>query len=261
MLSGAAGRKAAFAVEGMMDAPVSFGCGVNSIAMVILLANEGWRGPILFADTGTEWPETYVYLNYFEDEWLAPSELTVIRIGAGYRRGLAKMSLIEYCEYYRVTPFAGARWCTSRWKTEPIERWCIENGWTLADTLLGIATEESHRLPLRERPLVDRGLNRDDCARLIVAEGLQLPRKSGCYICPFQRKSQWRELLEKHPDLYERAARMEEVATERRAIGKGGTANIAAGGDFSLREFAERIEAQPTMLNLAEYYQPCLCRL
>lgn len=38
---------------------VSFGAGVNSTALAILLVNEGWRGPIVFADPGAEWPETY----------------------------------------------------------------------------------------------------------------------------------------------------------------------------------------------------------
>jgi hypothetical protein len=32
---------------------LSFGGGVNSVALAILLVNEGWRGHIVFADTGT----------------------------------------------------------------------------------------------------------------------------------------------------------------------------------------------------------------
>ena len=31
---------------------LSFGGGVNSTALAILLINEDWRGPIVFADTG-----------------------------------------------------------------------------------------------------------------------------------------------------------------------------------------------------------------
>lgn len=36
----------------MANELISFGAGVNSVAMTILLVNEGWRGPIVFCDTG-----------------------------------------------------------------------------------------------------------------------------------------------------------------------------------------------------------------
>jgi len=35
-------------------AMLSFGAGVNSTALAILLINEGWRGPIVFADPGCD---------------------------------------------------------------------------------------------------------------------------------------------------------------------------------------------------------------
>ncbi len=31
--------------------PISYGAGVNSTALAILLVNEGWRGDIVFVDT------------------------------------------------------------------------------------------------------------------------------------------------------------------------------------------------------------------
>jgi len=197
--------------------PISFGCGVNSVAMTILLVNEGWRGPILFADTGTEWPETYEYLDYFNN-WLKSKGLEITIVGGEWRidKKVKEMSLIEYCEHYRITPFPRVRWCTKMWKTEPLERWCEAHNYKLADTLIGIAANEAHRQPERIRPLVERGIDRDGCIKIIQDEKLEIPRKSTCWICPFQSKKQWRELLEKYPDLFERAVNLEQAAIERR---------------------------------------------
>ena len=44
---------------------LSFGAGVNSTALAILAVNDGWRGEIVFADTGCENPETYCWMDYF----------------------------------------------------------------------------------------------------------------------------------------------------------------------------------------------------
>jgi len=199
--------------------PISFGCGVNSVAMTIMLVNEGWRGPILFADTGTEWPETYEYLDYFNN-WLKSKGLEITIVGGEWRidKKVKAMSLIEYCEHYRITPFPRVRWCTKMWKTEPLERWCEAHNYKLADTLIGIAANEAHRQPERIRPLVERGIDRDGCIKIIQDEGLKVPRKSGCWLCPLQSKGQWRELWEKHPDLFNRASRLEQLADARRRL-------------------------------------------
>ena len=45
----------------------SFGCGVDSVAGLLLNSNYD---EIIFADTGSELPETYAYLDYFEKKLL-----------------------------------------------------------------------------------------------------------------------------------------------------------------------------------------------
>jgi len=236
--------------------PLSLGAGVNSIALVVLLVGEGWHGPIVMAATGCEWPETDAYVDTFK-LWLADRDLAVTMLGPEWRRGKKRMALIDYCEHYRVTPFAGARWCTSMWKIAPIHAWCTANDHDPATLLIGISAEESRRQPDKVRPLVDRGLDRNACARIIQAAGLEVPRKSSCWLCPFQSPRQWRDLLERHPDLFERAARLEEASTERRAAGKGGNSFFDPGGKMSLRQFAQ----QGTLFSGLDYYVPCMCRL
>ena len=61
----------------------------------------------------------------------------------------------------------------------------------------------------RSFPLAERGIDRKGCEEIIRAAGIPMPRKSGCFVCPFQRRSQWMELREKHPDLFMKALALE----------------------------------------------------
>jgi len=244
-----------------MSELISFGAGVNSTAMTIMLVNQGWSGPIVMSDPGVEWPETYCYLTYFEREWLAPRGLAVTILGADYRAlgpGRDPRTLIEYCEHYRVTPFPAQRWCTAGWKTDVLDHWCAANG--NPTQLVGMAADEAHRQKGRACPLIDRGIDRKGCIKIIQAEGLDVPQKSGCWICPFMGKRQWHELYRRHPDLFERAARLEEAATERRGI------RSSIHRDFTLRELEVQFRDQGAFLGDDEMdslleYRPCICSL
>jgi hypothetical protein len=44
---------------------------------------------------------------------------------------------------------------------------------------------------------------------------LPVPRKSGCFLCPNQRKAQWIELFMDFPDLFKQAEEIEKNARER----------------------------------------------
>jgi hypothetical protein len=230
--------------------------------MTILLVNEGWRGPIVFADTGCEWPDTYDYMERFEREWLAPRGMGIERLGEAYRAlvpGRDRRSLIAFCEDYAATPFPATRWCTQGWKTDPINHWAKAQGITVQH--VGIAADESHRQPTKSRPLCERGITRQGCVEIIQAEGLDVPQKSGCWICPFQRHEQWRELWRRYPDLYERAARLEELSTARRG---GVVTMLDPSQRYTLRQRLTIIEQQTTMFDDSELddlliYKPCLC--
>ena len=232
---------------------LSFGAGVNSTALAILLIENGWRERIVFADTGTEWPETYCFMRYFEDAYLRPHGFEIATLGAESREKWFKMSLIEHCEAHAVVPFMGARWCTSEYKVSPLERF---NG---NRCLVGIAYEEAHRQPTRVRPLVDWGIDRDECVRIIQAADLSVPRKSGCWICPAQTRRQWRELWKDHPDLYARAEVLEKATSERR----GQACRIEARNELTLAQMRADFESQIEMFDTDDYraYQPCVCGL
>lgn len=61
-------------------------------------------------------------------------------------------------------------------------------------------------------PLQEWDFNRKACADIIRNEGLEVPPKSSCFFCPAMRRREILDLRENHPDLYERALRLERQA-------------------------------------------------
>jgi hypothetical protein len=251
-------------VEKAMSEMVSFGAGVNSVAMTIMLVNDGWRGPIVFADTGGEWPETYCYLRTFEDEWLRPRGLEVTRVSVETHPELYKdkrltgdINTLEAFSLSRgIVPILASRWCTVMFKRDPLVNWRMAHN--LDMTCLGISASEPRRVrddPNVRYPLYEEGITRGGCRRIIQAEGLEQPIKSGCFFCPGQRLDNWRRLYYEHPDLYERAALMEETASAH--CQKWATLDPH---QISLREHARRRWKGQTMMDLSEWL-PCLCTL
>jgi len=197
---------------------LSHGGGVNSWALYLWLMDQGevpGEGfEAVFVDHGTDWPETYEYMN--------------MMIGRGYPVTVIKpdiggiSSLYDYCLKYTMIPRRNLRWCTEKFKVKTIspyiKRPCIET--------IGFDVDEDHRR-LRmvgkaeveqDFPLIAAGIDRGGCVDIIKRHGLPVPKKSGCYICPFQGRKQWIELREKHPDLFCKAKHLEELCNERRAV-------------------------------------------
>lgn len=243
---------------------ISFGAGVNSVAMAIMLVNEGWRGPIVFADTGGEWPETYCYLEYFQREFLERHGLKVTTVlpkthTALYddkRLGTLADTLEEYCLKRGVIPLLAVRWCSMQFKRNPLENWRKASG--IDRACLGISASEPQRkrddLAVRY-PLVEQGITRGECRRIIQRAGLDQPIKSGCFFCPGQNLDNWRRLYHDHPDLYERAIALEDNASER--CQKWATLDTHG---ISLRQHAKRRWQGQMQMDLSAWL-PCVCRL
>ena len=231
-------------------AMLSFGAGVNSTALAILLINEGWKGPLVFADTGCEWPETYDFMAMFEQEWLKQRGFEVVRISPSltpqfYRESDAGMTVLTYCERRRMVPLAHRRWCTVRFKIKPLEKWQEAN--KCPSKLLGIASDEARRSKGFTRPLVDRQIGRKECKEIIAYAGLPVPPKSGCYICPMQKVSEWRKLWRLHPDLFARAMALEENAVAKHRAAGAWPKSLDPSGKTMLRQRLLGFESQIEM--------------
>jgi 3'-phosphoadenosine 5'-phosphosulfate sulfotransferase (PAPS reductase)/FAD synthetase len=235
---------------------LSFGGGVNSVAMMLMLLDQKAEFEAIFVDHGTDWPKTYEYFEMFQD-WLDVNGHKPITVLKPDISGFS--NLYDYCFNYKITPSGIKRWCTTRFKIEVIHKY-VERPCFM---LMGIDSGEEHRAKIsmedgieKRYPLIEHEVDRYGCEKIIRSHGLPLPKKSGCYICPYMRRSQWQELRRVHPDLFCRAENLERMASERR-ISKGKNAiTIAASG----KSLSAIIDDQPNLFE-ADDYPPCECGL
>lgn len=188
---------------------IAWGAGVDSTAMIIEMVRLGERiDHVLFADTGSEKPETYAYLPIFM-AWLAERSIpvTIVRYEPQRFKNYPPYRTLDENVLSNGTlpsvSFAGGS-CSVKWKQEPQAKWaksyqpaidawaagqlvvkCIGFDTSRADNRRfekrkGVHTDEHYiyRYPLREW-----GWNRSDCEAAIRAAGLPVPVKSACYMC------------------------------------------------------------------------------
>lgn len=236
---------------------LSFGGGVNSVALMVLLLRE--RLPLdgaVFADTGGEVPETYTYLEVAKDHLRRHGvSLTVVS-----KRG---RTLYETAWERRVFPSAIWRWSTRDHKVTPILHHYRSLGGHV-NQYLAIAWDEIERMKdsrvdyvTNVYPLVDRRMTRADCVALIQDAGLPTPPRSACYFCPFNSAERWLWLYENHPDLYAKAMALEEHSKHFPSQRLTDQA-FRERTDLSLRTLAEIFHngQEPSVLPAVEQ-QPC----
>ncbi|MFG2976247.1 phosphoadenosine phosphosulfate reductase [Streptomyces sp. NPDC048331] len=121
----------------------------------------------------------------------------------------------------------GTRSCTADFKIKVIAKELKRRGATKGQPAtigIGISVDEIHRANNRRTepheeivyPLLDLGLRRTDCVRIIREAGLPVPPKSSCYFCPFHRPETWHDQRRDEPDLFEKSCQLEELLNARR---------------------------------------------
>lgn len=190
---------------------VAWGAGRDSTAMIIELIARGepidW---VLFADTGAEKPQTYVFVFIFM-QWLRERGVpcSIVRnVTRKFKHWPRYTTLEENCLTNATFPslaFGGHR-CSMKWKIEPQDQWTEQ--WSLAQEawangcrvvkLIGYdcspqdsrryAEREGHEDPKRRfryrYPLREWGWTLEDCIACIERAGLPVPPKSSCFFCP-----------------------------------------------------------------------------
>lgn len=226
---------------------ISYGGGVQSSALCVLAAtgrlDEVMGGPIdaaLFSNVGedSEYPATLSYVRDVMQPWAAERGLQVIELNRRKRDGsvetlwgrLMKPDSRSLPIPVRMSNGApGKRSCTYDFKIAVVGKWLKQHGACAADpavVAIGISTDEYQRANSKKvepyeqpkYPLLDLGLDRNDCIRIIADAGLPIPPKSSCFFCPFHRPTMWAEMRRDQPALFERAQLLEDTLNERRAM-------------------------------------------
>ncbi|MCB8882930.1 phosphoadenosine phosphosulfate reductase [Acidisoma cellulosilytica] len=219
---------------------VAYGMGVDSTAMLIGLRNRKVRiDLILFADTGSEKPETMAYLPVIQD-WLAAQAMPPVTVIKRTSPRAGDTSLHGECLRKSVLPSLayGGHSCSLKWKVDPQWRYTQRFfGWDrrrqswphgpYVTKLIGYdaGPRDSRRQanaagkwPPGHRyryPLGEWGWTRELCAEVIAAEGLSAPVKSACWMCPASKRAEVDWLAAEHPDLADAAIEMERRAHAR----------------------------------------------
>lgn len=218
-----------------MTAPlvVSYGMGVDSTAMLVGMQQRGIRPDmIVFADPGSEHPDTYAYADVI-DEWLARvdfPERTVVRYKVQRPKHGHYSTIEENCLVNATLPsiaFGGRKACSSKWKGEPIDAHVARTYATVitAGVIVRRAIGydagpcDSKRGGVQAEgpwewiyPLREWGWDRDRCISEIDAAGLPVPPKSACFFCPSTKPAELIQLARNYPHLARRAVEMEDRA-------------------------------------------------
>ena len=223
---------------------VSFGGGVQSVALLVLAAQQRVEfRTFLFANVGddSENPATLAYLRTVAVPFAAAHGLALHELRRQRRDGstetlherLTRPGSRSLPIPVRMASGApGTRSCTTDFKIRVIGRWLKQHGanpTTPATVAVGLSIDEWHRITNRrvepyERvvyPLLDLRLSRAACVGVIRAAGLPVPDKSACYFCPLARPSRYATMRRDNPDLFHRACELETLLNRRRTgLGK-----------------------------------------
>lgn len=196
---------------------LAFGIGVQTVAEMV--RNHKSYKYLVFSDTGDEKPETYHYLITYVLPFVKANNINFVVVKNG-----KYISLYDYCFVHRQVPMRNFRWCTDKFKRQPINKFIKSLGATKQNPVIkamGISADEIERIngdksqdkePKYVKlsyPLIEANLTREDCKKIIIESGLPVPVKSGCWYCPFARKEEWRRLKIDKPEYFDLAVKLE----------------------------------------------------
>lgn len=171
---------------------VAFSGGKDSTAMALRLAELGESFTLLFTETGNEIPALHDHIAN-----------VVERTGARLVRPPNK-SLAEWIEFYNALPNWRMRWCTRQIKIEPCIAYLLRRpGSTLH---VGLRADEEEREGLYgpyatyRYPLREWGWGVEDVVAYNESQGVSVPDRTDCAVCPYQRLGEWYRLWRDHPE-------------------------------------------------------------
>ncbi|MET8981703.1 hypothetical protein ABZX85_39530 [Streptomyces sp. NPDC004539] len=204
---------------------LSLGAGVQSTTLLLLSAigELPKLDYAIFADTGWEPEAVYRHLDEVERRVARPANIPILRVPSGNIRsdaldpGHRFASMPLYILNRDGSPGMTRRQCTGEYKIKPIKREVrrilgysyparVPRG-VYVEQWIGISTDEFHRAKdsdvkytRHSFPLIDLGLSRQDCIKLLADHGWESTPKSACLGCPFHGNAQWRQIRDESPE-------------------------------------------------------------
>lgn len=260
---------------------LSYGGGTNSLGLALAAHARGLRPDlVIFADTGSERPETYAHLDAVLTPWLASVGWPALTVVRWVRADGTFTPLDRYYLGRRELPSAayGFAGCSDKFKRQPLDRAvgahplvtaAHERG-EVVERWVGYDAGEAHRVrrladaPDRHlyrwrAPLVEWGIDREDCRDIIAAAGLPQPGKSACWCCPHSTRSEVYDLSRRHPDLFARAVELERAAAVKRAEQDIGGGIVGLGRSFAWEPLGAQLCLLPPPPDELAQSVPCGC--
>lgn len=189
---------------------LSYGGGVNSTALMILLKNQGVKFEAVFSDHGGDYPETYDYVRMLQENGYPITVLDCKVEG---------LDLYNYSLKYKILPSRWMRWCTDKFKITPLYSYFVKP----CVVYIGFHSDERKRAKVsrdldiyNEFPLIENNIDQKGCEKIILDVGLAVPRKSGCYFCPFASRKEFEYIRDNKHDLWCKMKTLENSAINRR---------------------------------------------
>jgi 3'-phosphoadenosine 5'-phosphosulfate sulfotransferase (PAPS reductase)/FAD synthetase len=185
--------------------------GKDSTALAIYMRDKVPQMEYYFCDTGAELAETYEYIEKLQ-----------VFLGKKIARLNPEQDFDHWLQMYGgYLPSSRMRWCTRKLKIHPFERFVGDDP---VYSYVGIRADENREGYISRKPTIkavypfkEDGIREADVYRILEESGIGLPKyyewrtRSGCYFCFFQRKAEWVNLKERHPDLFEKAKAYEKL--------------------------------------------------
>ncbi|MBK7338753.1 MAG: hypothetical protein IPJ00_22645 [Saprospirales bacterium] len=188
----------------------------------------------IWCDTGAEHKEAYERIDFVEQSMKSfhGGDFDVIRIKPSPKiKGENVNNLIDGIKRFRFMPSAGARYCTSRFKIEPIERFLKKQG--PCELMIGLNEDENPESFERtgnwmllknvqyRYPLIEDGYNRADCETLLTQHGMHpnfpvYMSRGGCYMCFFKSKAEYKAMYILDRATFMKAWELEKDIQDRR---------------------------------------------
>lgn len=179
-----------------------------------------------FSDTGFELDRTLENVNRLK----AAMPFPVVTIPPGPRQS----ALVPLFTHGNGREGQLRRQCTREWKIRPVARGIRKflemprrgrpaRGF-FSELWLGFSSDECSRCKdgkswLRPRwPLIELGIDRADCARLILSAGWELPPRSACVFCPFRSNHEFAAMKAQDQSGWEMAVRWDSENRRVRGI-------------------------------------------